>query len=492
MATKTITGTYSGYYLRGNYNTLIIAQSAEVDGMGVSAAQQSPVTITNLGLVDCSVGDYEGIYLQHGGTIVNGSSSNTSAKIEATTPIDLIGTYSRVTNYASIVSDPVGDSTGPSITMTAGGKVNNVGSSASISNGISISGGLGRVNNTGTIGAPSYNNPGYEINSTSSSIVMSDGGSVFNGSNTYTNANITSGISISGAAGYLQNSGSIGGPKYVTEESPYDGKLSASVSFLEGGSVVNGSAKDTSASINNGINISGGAGTVSNFGKIDSPFTYSTYTGPGSYGAYKTDAAVVLANGGSVYNATSGIISGISVQSGLADITNLGKIDATEYFGGPPNISYYAAISLADGGTITNGPAGDIVGISITGGSTQIQNDGTIGAPSSTSYQDTSTYFSITMAGSGAVTNGSASDKAASISNGVSLYDGASTLTNFGTIGADSAGVAVMLGEADETLVEEGTGALNGTVTGTGSTLLLAGDAGAGSEKIIGTTGGAC
>ena len=199
--------------------------------------------------------------------------------------------------------------------------------------------------------------------------------------------------------------------------------------------------------------------------------------------------AIALGAGGRVSSEASGRIVGVSISAASGTVVNAGLIQ------GPSATGYlfyanYAAVMLGAGGAVTNDASGTIDGVSISAARGKVVNDGTINGSDYSSYNrnpNLTVYSSVTLNAGGTVVNGSATDATAALTTGVTL-EGAGTVTNFGMMGADSAGVAVSLAEAGDTLIEEGTGVLDGTVEGGGGRLVLAGDAGAGTIGGIGST----
>jgi hypothetical protein len=135
------------------------------------------------------------------------------------------------------------------------------------------------------------------------------------------------GDAIYGAPGYpwsLTNLGTIKSSAFYAD----------SVHLTAGGVLTNGQSDSTTALIagpGNGVDISGGGGTVTNFGTIET----------GGYG-------VRLAAGGTVTNAQSGLIQG-DYPAGVAlwgsgTVTNFGTIYGT----------YWDGVELSAGGSVTN------------------------------------------------------------------------------------------------------------------------------------------
>ena len=205
-------------------NPVTITASGTINTLGAYAVYGAASTawkITNNGQLS---GALYGVELTGGGTVINGSNSNTTARVS------FPGGY-QYTTYG---------------------------------HGISITGGAGTVANYGTI-TPSAN-PTYQI----ADVILADGGQVTNGSNGDASAYIWGDVML-GGAGSATNFGRIG-----------------SVSLETGGSVTNGSSTDTSAIIGHlgftpaAVFISGGEGQVVNYGGIgESYLGYDGWYGTG-------------------------------------------------------------------------------------------------------------------------------------------------------------------------------------------------------------------
>ena len=490
MATKTITGAYpAGYYLDPAFETLIIAGTATVGGAGVTTATTQPTTVNNRDSVNA---EQHGITLSDGGTINNGTSSDPTAQIYGYAAGVLVQNGAGdIRNWGKISSNSVA----PSIILESGGKVSNLTADSEITNGILISGAVGTVVNRGKIG----------------SVGLFQGGSVNNGANGATSAVIQSGIVIGGGSGEVVNNGSIAGP-FSSSGDNYSSQSSTgpSISMYDGGTVTNGTGSNTSAVLSNGISISGGSGTVVNIGFIggtshdDSSF--DPY-GPGSSADSDEGPSVQLTAGGSITNGSvqhtgATLSQGVTIAGGTGSVVNFGSIGAAHsasysFYISSEGTSYSVAMSA--GGIVTNGTSESHTasisnGISISGGAGTVRNHGTIGGPSS-SYHDAFggsghfVGFSVVLKGGGTVTNGSATNSAALLANGVSLQGAAGTVINFGVIGSNNTdGVAVGFDNADDVLIEHATGVLDGSVAGGGGTLVLAADAVQGTIGGIGST----
>jgi Ca2+-binding RTX toxin-like protein len=156
---------------------------------------------------------------------------------------------------------------------------------------------IGTVTNIGTIDGAHHNG-----------VNLGAGGTVTNGSGSSTTAQISASeiaVAVHGAAGHVTNFGTLTGGN-------------AGVYLFAGGTVTNGKSGATTGLISGsmGIQGSGGAVTVTNFGKISAP------------GAY----AVALNSGGVVTNAAGARLIGtvgVLIQGGDGTVVNSGTIDGS-------------------------------------------------------------------------------------------------------------------------------------------------------------------
>jgi hypothetical protein len=325
-------------------------------------------------------------------------------------------------------------------------------------------------------------------------------GTVTNGGTSDTTAAITSANSaalvIQGAQGpsAVTNYGSIGGTSGIFDTSAsaltvnnlgtVNGGVSADTGSVTnqgaisgfngvylgaGGTVTNGSATDTTASITgSNLSITIGAGLLANYAKI---------TG-------NLQMAGTITNGSASDTAAS-IAGGINA-SGVITVGNFGAINGT--------ISMVAA----GGNTLTNGSAADttasIVGGVGTAGSTPstINNFGSITASGGGS--------AVVVSQSASVTNGSATDTKALLLGGNSgwgAYVNAGSVINFGTIkggqgcislgsgtvtnagviaSTTPTGTAIQFGSGANKLIEKAGATVSGTIFGGSGSLELAND----------------
>lgn len=214
---------------------------------------------------------------------------------------------------------------------------------------------------------------------------------------------------------------------------------------LFGGSVNNGSAVDTKASIiggtgtvGTGIFVNLGTAVINNFGTISGGGGGINFGGNGTINATGT-----VTNGSTAD--TSALIEGTTFNgifaNGAVTVANFGTIKSAGF----------DAIGLNQGGSITNGSTADTkallvatgtnaTGIFVGGGTATISNFATI---------DGIVFGNNgTTAGNGTVTNGSNSDTVALISSsnsGISA-NGSMTVANFGTI-KSTGFTAIFLGQ---------------------------------------------
>ena len=250
--------------------------------------------------------------------------------------------------------------------------------------------------------------------------------------------------------------------------------------MAQGGTVTN---SGSGASLSNGVYIFGGSGKVTNSGTIDGLF-FLNENANGNYTVAR-DLSIYLGSGGSVTNNIGATINTLVViGGGNGVVVNNGAIGGdtftSSYNGTTTTYQESVSVELASGGSVTNGSATNTTaaltnGVSGYTNSVNVTNFGSIGSTSNTSFDG------VKLSAGGSVTNGSKTDTGADIygSYGVYLY-GAGKVTNFGTIGSSNGHDSVKFGAAGGTLVEEGTGVLVGVAYGHGGTLELGAASGPG------------
>jgi fibronectin-binding autotransporter adhesin len=468
---KVLTGTYaSGYAITAPVYTLSIAAGGYVEGVGISDTHKTTTspTVINSGRV---YGSGVGVYLQYGGSVINGgTAATTTAIVGRGSGIRIVGGTAKVTNFGLVAGHgPNGGATG--VYLGAGGAITN-GADSDVAakiqgySGVGVYSGLGKVTNFGTIvgtgrggdgvyladgGALTNGDAGDSgayiggaygavvIGAAAGTVTnfgtiaavpighaakppgvrLDAGGVVTNGTTLDTTAEITGydAVSIAGAAGTVKNLGTIAG----SQTTGFRGVLLA-----DGGLVTNGATNDTNAVIKGGVGVeAGGVATVTNFGAIEGVVGDGVVLGAGR-----------LTNGasGGPFALIEGAAVGVAAY-GLATVVNFGTILGSA---GPFGYGVY----LMDGGVLTNGAAGDTqalisggFGISAIGAAATVQNFGTIAG------QGSRFHSGVLLSAGGSITNGSAADVKATISG----YDGvgaasAATIQNFGTIQADGYG----------------------------------------------------
>jgi hypothetical protein len=485
MTTRYLTGTYSaGYSLNARYTGLVIESTASVGGTGVLASFSA--SIQNYGLV---TGSKYGIELADGGSVANGSSTHTHALIYGGDGV--LVARGTVANFGKIKGEGV---YGVGVGVAYGGGVINGSATdrrAFIGGyqGVYASRAVATVANFGTI--ESSGNP-YGAGS---GVDLARGGIVTNGSTADTTA------LIEGGAGVEMGSFGVGAGT-VLNYGTIDASGNSAVLLSAGGTVINGSAGDTTALIESyyAIETAVAPATIVNFGTI-------------RHDGHRASPGIYLSNGGTVTNGavidTAAYMDGVHTRASIV-IANFGTIGGGVGFGGGmvTNGSTSDTLALMQGGvyldfksgTIANfGTIGAGAGVRLGVGGSMLENGavtdtqativtefGAVVADSGAadivnygtllSTSPSANWGAVYISSGGAVTNGSAGDDEALIQGafGVSIASGqAATITNFGTI-SGTAGDAVKFSSASDRLVVEAGSVFLGAVAGGGGTLELA------------------
>jgi hypothetical protein len=411
----------SGVYLRnggtvtnGSATDTVASIAAGAFGIEITHARG---TVSNFGTIAAtSTVAARGIVLSEGGSVTNGSSNDKSAYIlsDNRTAVYFGGnTASNLANFGTIkATGSLGKASG--VSMLPGGTVTNGSASDTSATIIGERHGVylraqvaSAVLNFGTI--QGINNDGLDI---------------------YLGANLTNGSTADTVAHIVGSTGVYeGGASTISNFATISGSGTAIV-LGKGGKLINGSGADTIAQVIGGTGLSDAlaAATIANYGSII-----------GTNGS-----AIVLSAGGTVTNGSSTHTGarinatnvGISGNATAATVVNLATITGNNL-----------GVGLGSGGRVTNGSTGDVTalingggGVSIGGVAGTVVSFGTITGSFSTG---------VNLSFGGSVTNGSASDKTALISgtNGVSATGVASTVANFGTInGTANNGVGLVFG----------------------------------------------
>ena len=314
-------------------NNFYITSTGGVGYVGVYAGYNA--TITNEGSVSGAF-RFEGIVMGGGGLITNGSTTNTSAEIEAYIGVLMKYVSGSVTNFGLIEGVDSFYGFGDGIQLNAGGVVRN-GSVASRSAviegaaGVSAYYGVLDVHNYGLIASAGVNKSG---------VYLGHGGQVTNGATMDTTAIIHDGNGVFFAprgAEFVDNSGTITG-QAVSGEAIFLGS---------GGAVTNGSGGDHAALIQGavGVFIEGATGAVTNAKTIHASGGYSVVMDSGgtlTHGSLNNPGALIQGYGG-IY------------LYGAAHGANFGTISGTGDRG--------SGVHLSDGASVTNGAAGHTVAL---------------------------------------------------------------------------------------------------------------------------------
>ena len=449
----------------------------------------APGSVTNLGQIEATGANSPGIDLTAGGSVSNGSVSDTTALISGGWhSIAIYGAAGVVTNFGTITSA----SSHTDVFLFAGGAVTN-GSKTSTQAEIDSTGGGTAV--YANYGAGNVTNFGSIIGGRG--VLLLVGGIVTNGQSGST-AGLISGtsinaVTIAGTTGTVVNFGKI-------ENS---NNTAAVIAVTAGGTVTNGAPKATSALITGsgtGVYINNGLGTVTNFGRI---LATSALSGAGvvlekggivtNFGTVQNAdtsvAGVYLRGNGVVINGKtgasigtiSGAETGVSIRGGAGTVTNAGTILGSTNNG----------IYLNGGGSVINQAGGVIAGrnegVYNRGVAVTITNSGMI--------KTTGTADGIHLRGGGTVINnagatiiGSAAgvaigEQGGAVTNrgfiegvigfyGETHHSGNITLNNYGTVAstAGATGIAVEIGNGtgNNLLIVEKGAVFTGLVEGGG------------------------
>ena len=421
-----------------------------------------PWIVNNSGTVAATGSTGNGIELLQGGAVNN---QLAKALIEGYDGVLIKGAAGAVTNLGLIEAT---GTNGRGVLFTYGGSVvngsaaNTAATIAGVRNAVLIEGAAGNVTNFGTVTS----------SGTHATINLFEGGTVTNGSSASTKALISgagTGVYFKYGGGGVTNFGNIVG--------------STGISLHDGGTVNNGAPGSTTATIvgtsGAGVVISLTAGTVVNFGTVESLGT--------------SPAIVLNGAGGSVANGSAAVTtalitsqgSGIYIGRGPGAVTNFGNIlssslrgNAVTLDGGGSltnegaihsNHTSNSVVYVLDGGSVTNAKNGPITGqisgigtgIVFRAGPGTVTNSGSI-----QSSGNTGVYL-----GTGGrvinVTGGLIAGKG----DGIFARGAAATVSNTGAIQA-TAGNAIYLAAGGQVTNNAG-----GAITGSGDAVFSRGAA---------------
>ncbi len=409
MTTKTLSGLYlSTYKIVASVDTVSITASGYLLG-GLLGAGSPHRTIVNAGAV--LGGDY-GIKLSSLAMVTNSGTVTATGTSSSASAIYLAAGGTVSNSAAGLLVGSAG------VALKAAGVVNNAGTIVATAVAVAAEGGALTLNNTGVIEA---------VGTSTSGVFAMNGGVVNNGDASHTAARIAAGVGVVLAGnGAVHNFGTIVGR--VTGSGP------PAAIYMQGGSVINGSEADTTASIYGagGVFIIGGAGTVTNFATI---------------GGLSSLIGVGLLGGGQLTSGsdtdTKALIqgyTGVAALSGAATVHNYGRIQGA-VGSGMGTLSFAAGVYLGAGGLVTNGDASDTAatiqgasGLFNKAGAATVANFGTI---SDIGLLGDVVGAGVVLEGGGAVTNGAVGDAGALISGrfvGVLISGAVGSVTNLGVI----------------------------------------------------------
>jgi hypothetical protein len=406
------------------------AGAALIEGYGRGVAISGAGAVANYGTIAGTGPNGIGVYLRSGGSVTNGTSAATGGLITGTMiGVKIAEAAGTAANYGAISGTGTG---GDGVLIVGAGQLANA-PSATISGyatGAWLEGG-GTAANDGLIVGTGTGGDGVVVGTTSAGVglVVNDG--------TITGANLgvwladggdarnygviagNTGIAVTGGLGTVGNYGTVLGGAF------------SGVYLQAGGSVVSeGTILSTGSKP--GILINGFAGSVANYGVVA--------------GSGTSAIGVWLQAGGSVVNdgALDGGADGVVIQGGAGTVVNAGAIAATDSATG-------AGIALESGGYVGNSTGGTISGFNngvlLQGAAAAtVVNHGTIASTGSNG-----SAVSIGPAG-GLVVNGTAGSTLGLISGyhlGIGFFPGtaaALTVVNYGAIRSTQPGTAAGTG----------------------------------------------
>ena len=124
MSSNTLTGTYLGYYIHPGVTNITVAASGKVySHYGASnalfATESGAYAVVNYGLIEGATG-YAGVALAGGGSVTNGSDTDTGTTVEGGYGV-VLGASGAVANFGVIAG--LGSQFGVGVYLADGGSV---------------------------------------------------------------------------------------------------------------------------------------------------------------------------------------------------------------------------------------------------------------------------------------------------------------------------------------------------------------------------------
>ncbi|MGC1303120.1 MAG: hypothetical protein WA840_12160, partial [Caulobacteraceae bacterium] len=492
QTTTGVTATLSGAITTGSGAGVLANQAVTIDGPGVvvltnTANNWSGVTTINSGsTLQGTSATISGGSIVDNGTLayVQGANGTVNQAISGAGSV-VVGVGSNVTLAGA------GTWTGATTVDFNGaltGTTESIGGSSIVDNGT-----LAYVQaNSGTVAQNISGTGALTVSGLASGQTLTFGGALTQmGGFTITdgsNVTLASGASFTGGGTIATGSGTLTNLGLVTN----DGNTGNAIIANAGGTIVNGAAGNSSATIVGaayGVYATGAGEVVNNYGLIAAGVYSAGVTTFGGNGA-----GVYLQNGGTVTNNVGAVIGGgefgVEIgQNGMAStgsfvLNNMGQINGAGGFG--------VGINFGPGGSITNSGtiSGGFDGLAIESGTVQVTNTGSItGLATGGNGIAVGNAINAVIANSGTISTPAV---AGSQGWGV-VFEAAGLLVNTGTIGGDE---GVEVGAGGVKVINGATGVINGATYGvetvdgntpTGATLVNYGQITGGGLSILGT-----
>ena len=433
---------------------ITLGSGASLSNLGGTIAQSggtalysyaAGVSVTNTGVIRESAGAFSAI------SIYGNVSNAAGATISGWRGAHLTGVAGTLFNAGVIAG--TGTTQGAAVVLSSGGAVSNATTgtiSSSYGSAVYVTGTSGTVINAGDIFNPGANGVGIELTS---------GGTISNAASGTISSTSHDAIYIIGGSGTILNAG------LITDA----GSAGADIALLIGGLVSNAATGRITSLQRTAVYVTGSAGTLVNAGLIQSSGSHTAIVlevggsvtnqaGASIYGGSSHSGVYITGSSGTVINdglLAGGSVSGVHLHRGggvtnqasgtiTANASNHAAIYVTGAAGGVVNAGLINALSMLQGGSVTNqaggiiATIGTITGVFINGASSEVVNAGSIGGGGG-----------VGLLVGGYVTNAVTGVITATQGAGVAISGGAATVMNSGKIisnGGTAVGVGVNAG----------------------------------------------